>query len=670
MPLPYEDAPRLPEGERVDVRSLAHGEWVEIEIGPGRGWFLVERAQVEPRAALIGLEVRRKWASVVDARLASRGLRVRARVFAEDARVALPRLGPEGSVRRAFVHFPDPWWKKRHQKRLLVRGVFLGEIARLLEPGGELFVQTDVEERAKAYENLTSADDRFTPDGDLPGSARLVDNPYGARSPRERRAISDGLPVHRLRWKRGVVAVCAAWVLLWSSQAGAVPRASKGPYLTSLSDTGIDVRFELDAAGPATVEVSREAAGDGVAAAARVFQSADRPSLHVVRVAGLDPATPYGYVIRAGGVLIARGHFVTAPRPDVHAPLTFLVYGDDRTDVSAHAAVVRAMMGVPSDFLVNTGDLVEDGGSAQDWQTFFDVESPLLRERALFVAIGNHELYDDRAGANFARYVGFADSRAVASTSPQLVYGSVRLAGVRFFFLNGTHDWSAGEERQWLESELRRSDAEPSVVWRIVVVHHSPWSSGPHGANSRLIDARVPELLAAHKVDLLLAGHDHIYERGDAGAIKYIVSGGGGAPLYRITSDLATTRKAEATYHFVELRATDDALRIVAHRLDGTVLERCGFGKDAPWDCDKPRSAADVEPKPSAFTATSAPVTHGASTHCGCAVPGAPAHGTPSAIGLGAALAARRVRRRVRTRGLLREARALSQGLIRACSPR
>jgi hypothetical protein len=180
----------------------------------------------------------------------------------------------------------------------------------------------------------------------------------------------------------------------------------------------------------------------------------------------------------------------------------------------------------------------------------------------------------------------------------------------------------------------------------------------------------VPELLAAHKVDLLLAGHDHIYERGDAGAIKYIVSGGGGAPLYRITSDLATTRKAEATYHFVELRATDDALRIVAHRLDGTVLERCGFGKDAPWDCDKLRSAADVEPKPSAFTATSAPVTHGASTHCGCAVPGAPAHGTPSAIGLGAALAARRVRRRVRTRGLLREARALSQGLIRACSPR
>jgi tRNA (guanine-N7-)-methyltransferase len=45
-------------------------------------------------------------------------------------------------------------------------------------------------------------DDRFRPAGDLPSSPRLADNPYGARSPRERRAIADGLPVHRLRYER------------------------------------------------------------------------------------------------------------------------------------------------------------------------------------------------------------------------------------------------------------------------------------------------------------------------------------------------------------------------------------------------------------------------------------------------------------------------------------
>jgi tRNA (guanine-N7-)-methyltransferase len=202
MRRPYDDAPRLPEGERVEIASLARGEWVEVELGPGRGWFLVERAEVEPRAALIGLEVRRKWASIVDGRLSAKGFGARARVFAEDARTALPRLGPDHCVRRFFVHFPDPWWKKRHAKRMLVQPGFMGEVARLLEPQGELFVQTDVEERAAGYEEIASLDDRFVCDGDAPGSARLAENPYAARSSRERRAIADGLPVHRLRWRR------------------------------------------------------------------------------------------------------------------------------------------------------------------------------------------------------------------------------------------------------------------------------------------------------------------------------------------------------------------------------------------------------------------------------------------------------------------------------------
>jgi tRNA (guanine-N7-)-methyltransferase len=201
-PNPYDDAACLPPGDHVDVRSLVEGEWVELEIGPGRGWFLVERAAAEPRAALVGLEIRRKWASIVDERLAKRGLGKRARVFAEDAAHALARLSPDGSVRRVFLHFPDPWWKKKHRKRLVMQGDFLGEVARLLEPHGELFVQTDVEERAAEYAGLVDLDARFVPDGDEAGSPRMADHGYVARSPRERRAIADGLPVHRMRWRR------------------------------------------------------------------------------------------------------------------------------------------------------------------------------------------------------------------------------------------------------------------------------------------------------------------------------------------------------------------------------------------------------------------------------------------------------------------------------------
>jgi len=163
---------------------------------------MIERAAAEPRAGLVGLEIRRKWATIVDGRLNKLGHGDRARVFAEDARFALPRVAPDASVRRFFSHFPDPWWKKRHQKRLMLSPALVDEVARLLEPGGELFVQTDVEERAVQYETALLADARFAPAGDVPGSARLVENPYVARSPRERRAIADGLPIFRVRFTR------------------------------------------------------------------------------------------------------------------------------------------------------------------------------------------------------------------------------------------------------------------------------------------------------------------------------------------------------------------------------------------------------------------------------------------------------------------------------------
>ncbi|HXN34498.1 MAG TPA: metallophosphoesterase [Polyangiaceae bacterium] len=355
-------------------------------------------------------------------------------------------------------------------------------------------------------------------------------------------------------------------------------RLLKGPYLTGLYDSGADVRFELDGPAAATVEVDRGASDGG----ARTFEDRAKTTMHVLRATDLASATSYAYVVRVGGRDLARGRFTTAPAQESGAQLKFLVYGDDRTDPAAHAAVVRALVATPSDFLVNTGDMVEDGGRAEDWQAFFDVESPLLRDRALFVAIGNHELYDDRAGANFARYFGFA-----APDGRLQPYGTFRLSNVRFFFLNSLHDWSSGEERRWLEAELGRSDGEPGVGWRIAVMHHGPWSAGPHGANAALIAAHVPELLAAHRVDLVFAGHDHIYERGENAGIKFVTSGGGGAPLYR-ASKTASTRKTESTYHFVEVTTGGEEIRLLARRLDGSVIDQCGFGKGRGWDCDPP----------------------------------------------------------------------------------
>jgi tRNA (guanine-N7-)-methyltransferase len=197
---PYDNAPRLPEGPELLPQLLLEGaECVELEIGPGRGWFMIERLEAVPQVGMIGLEIRRKWATIVDDRLRARGFGLRARVFAEDAKGALGRFLP-ATLATVFIHFPDPWWKKRHQKRRVVTPGLLEELARVIRPGGELFLQTDVAERAHEFEELLAAIPQF--ESWQAAGPRVEENPYQARSPRERRAIQDGLPVVRLRYRR------------------------------------------------------------------------------------------------------------------------------------------------------------------------------------------------------------------------------------------------------------------------------------------------------------------------------------------------------------------------------------------------------------------------------------------------------------------------------------
>ena len=206
---PYAAAPRLPVGEALGCSEI----WgtpvgapdappaFELEIGPGRGHFILERVAQSEDIRIVGLEIRLKWASLVDERLRRMGHGGRARVFAEDIRFALPRLA-SGSLSRVFVHFPDPWWKKRHAKRRLANAPVVEQVARLLRPGGELFVQTDVWDAARAYREAVEAHGGFSPMGDAAGSPLCTDNPYGARSPRERRVMADGMPIIRLRYQR------------------------------------------------------------------------------------------------------------------------------------------------------------------------------------------------------------------------------------------------------------------------------------------------------------------------------------------------------------------------------------------------------------------------------------------------------------------------------------
>jgi tRNA (guanine-N7-)-methyltransferase len=120
---------------------------VWLEIGFGAGEHLIWQAEQNPDVGFIGCEPYLDGVvKVVDAVLA-RGLS-NVRVFPNDARHLLKWL-PESSIGRVFILFPDPWPKKRHHKRRLVSAPFLHTLARVMKPGAELRIATDVGDYAR-----------------------------------------------------------------------------------------------------------------------------------------------------------------------------------------------------------------------------------------------------------------------------------------------------------------------------------------------------------------------------------------------------------------------------------------------------------------------------------------------------------------------------------------
>jgi len=116
---------------------------VEIEIGFGKGAFILTAATARRDVNFLGVEIERKYQLFTANRIAKRGLD-NVRLARADARQFLRDCVPSDSVRGLHVYFPDPWWKRRHHKRRLWTAEFAAQCERILEPGGRLHAATDV----------------------------------------------------------------------------------------------------------------------------------------------------------------------------------------------------------------------------------------------------------------------------------------------------------------------------------------------------------------------------------------------------------------------------------------------------------------------------------------------------------------------------------------------
>jgi hypothetical protein len=345
----------------------------------------------------------------------------------------------------------------------------------------------------------------------------------------------------------GICVCCLA--LFGTALFGAGPKVVGGPFVVNTTSRGATVAWIVE---------DRELTFHAPGAAAK-----PSPVLRVehTSLSGLQPNMRYDY--DAGREV--KGWFKTPPAGV--EPFHFVLYGDVRTRHDVHRRVIARILenGVP-DFVLHSGDLVENGKDSALWANFFNIERDLLRQTAFFPSLGNHE-------RNSEEFYDFFQTR--------LPYYSFNWGNAHFAVINSdignvstskiARDAFWAQQVRWLEEDLA---ANQKADYRFVLAHHPPFTAVERRQGDNPHMTALTPMLEKQRVTAGLFGHDHNYQHYLKNGIHYIGSGGGGAPLYDVNKpDPQITQKVVSIENFVSVHVNGKTAKVQAIDINGKVLD-------------------------------------------------------------------------------------------------
>jgi predicted phosphodiesterase len=243
-----------------------------------------------------------------------------------------------------------------------------------------------------------------------------------------------------------------------------------------------------------------------------------------------------------------EGTATPTPAPSAIAPaageddeFTFAVCGDSRDGDAVFRQIVRQVSEERPAFLIHTGDLVSHGGEAE-----YEAFQGLLAGLAVpfYPVPGNH----DASGGGLAAYLEYSGAPAAHYAFD---YGQAHFA-----FVDSHGGSLSAEETAWLDSDL----AATEQPLKIVVLHHPPFD--PNGSTHIMQSGNEAfmQLVQSRGVRYVFAGHIHAFAEGERGGVRYVITGGAGAPLYETEARggffhylRVTVRGAELEYETVRV---------------------------------------------------------------------------------------------------------------------
>jgi 3',5'-cyclic AMP phosphodiesterase CpdA len=324
--------------------------------------------------------------------------------------------------------------------------------------------------------------------------------------------------------------------------------------------------------GEAVATAAGQYAGDSDRRAARLAvqhragKELDASDIYLLKaeVAGLEPGHLYCYQVFADGIALTEpSPMTTAAPPGRDVPLRFVAVGDTGTGGAAQEAIAKRISAEPFELMLFLGDVAYDRGTPGQLESkFFTVYRDFLRYVPVYPTIGNHERRT-RLGAPYFE--------AFVLPEPERYY-SFDWGDVHFVAIDTTQR----DVRQlaWLEHDL----ATNKLPWVIVYGHHPMYTNSLRGPQMAIRRA-FANIFTRHRVDLVLTGHEHQYERFRIADVNYVVSGGGGGQLTRFWSGSRALKQA-TVHHFLSFEVTAKVLLMKAIDISGKEVETLRLAKD------------------------------------------------------------------------------------------